>query len=197
MRDIPSVAMVRIFNNAILKKMKKMGVERITAYQMGSTGKKYYTKENRSAYIQRIDRTLSTDGSGALVRHFYYYNKDKGGNLMLCESEAQLKRFITRLDYVEREYFFIKHLLKDTCAELSSKIDFEDPEMLMSSISGAVDNYLDARYRNYGHIPSFTSENVVKWMLEDEKLYSSYNFIRFKMLNELSMMERQSRQLRF
>jgi hypothetical protein len=200
MRDIPTVAMVRIFNNAILKKMKTMGVQRITKYQMGLTGEKYYTKENRSAYIQRLDRTLSTDGSGALVRHFYYYNKDKGGDLMLCETEAQLKRVITKLSYVEREFFFIKYLLKDTCLELFPQIDFEDPEMLMTSIDRAVDNYLDSRYRNYAHIASFTPENVVKWMNEDAKFYSSYNFIRSRMiteLDELSEVVRQSRQLRF
>jgi len=197
MRDRPSVGMVRVFNKAILQKMKKMGVERYTTYQIGLTGKKYYTKENRSAYIQRIDRTLSTDGSGALVRHFYYWKNGKGG-LFKCETEAQLKRVIIKLDYVEREFFFIKYLLKDTCAELFSKIDFEDPEMLTSSIVQAVDDYLDARYRNYDKIASFTSENVVKWMMEDEKFYSSYNFIRSRMINELGVMVRESSQpLRF
>jgi len=199
MRDIPSVGMVRVFNNAILQEMKKMGVERYTKYQMGLTGEKYYTKENRSAYIQRIDRTLSTDGSGRLVRHFYYWKNGKGG-LFKCETEAELKRVITKLDYVEREYFFIKYLLKDKCAELFSKIDFEDPEMLMTSIDRAVDNYLGARYRNYAHIPSFTSENVVEWMMEDAKFYSSYNFIRSRMiteLDELAEVQRQRRQLRF
>lgn len=199
MRDRPSVGMVRIFNNAILERMKTMGVQRFTKYQMGLVGDKYYTNKNSSAYIQRIDRTLSSDGSGPLVRHFYYYNNDTGGDLMLCETEDQLKRVITKkLDYVDREFFFIKYVLKDKCSELSLEIDFEDPEMLNTSIVQAVDDYLDSRYRNYGHIPSFTSENVVQWMAEDAKLYSSYNYIRATMINELGMMVRQSSQsLRF
>lgn len=201
MRDVPSVGMVRIFNNAILEKMKNMNVERVTKYQMGLKGDKYYTKENRSAYIQRLDRTLSSDGSGSLVRHFYYWKKGKGG-LFKCETEAELKKVIIKLDYVEREFFFIKYLLKDKCLELFLNIKFENPEMfenlemLMDKIDEAVNDYLDSRYRNYGHIPSFTSENVVKWMAEDAKFYSSYNFIRLRMiseLDELGEVERQSR----
>lgn len=194
MRDIPSVGMLRLFNNAILQKMKNMDVERITKYQIGVRGEKYYTNENRSAYIQRIDRTLSSDGSGRLVRHFYVWKQGNGqlrasGQLLKCETEAELKKVIRKLNFLEREYFFIKYLLKDKCLELFSNI--ENPE-IMDRIDKSVDDYLDSRYRNYGHIPSFTLENVGKWMNEDAKFNSSYNFIRSRMITELNeLVERQ------
>lgn len=201
MRDRPSVGMVRIFNIAMLKKMKNMGVEREKKYKTALVGDKYYTNKKLSAYIQRVDRTLSSGGSGEpeeLVRHFYYYNKDTGGNLMLCVTDAQIKQVIIKLDDIEREFFFIRYVLENKCAQLVSKLDFENPEMLMRSIVKAVDDFLDSRYRNYEHIRSFTSENINKWKGEDEKPNSSYNYIRTRMINELGMMVRQSSQpLRF
>ena len=165
-----------------------MGVKRWTKHQLGLSGEKYYTKEGASAYIQRVDRTERSDGRG--LRHFYYW-KNGQGQLIRCETDEQLKSVIIKLDLVEREYFFIKYVLSNKCSELIGQIDFENPELLMSSLVESVDNYLDARYRNCDHLRSFTSENIMKWKNEDEKISSSYNYIRIAMIKTLvSMVKR-------
>tara|TARA_B110000858_G_C17792601_1_gene470718 strand:+ start:60 stop:635 length:576 start_codon:yes stop_codon:yes gene_type:complete len=187
MRDIPSIGMVRVFNVALLNKMKIMGVEKRTKHQMGSIGEKYYTKARASAYIQRVDRTRRSDGLGPELRHFFYW-KDGQGQLIRCVTDEQLKSVIRKLDVVEREYFFIKYVLSDKCSEFIGQIDFENPELLRSSIVQSVDNYLDARYRNCDHLESFTSENITKWKIDDEKLSSSYNYIRIAMITKLVSM---------
>lgn len=186
MRDTPSVGMVRIFNNAILKKMKTITVDP----QMGNVSEKYYFKKH-SAYIQRVDRTLSTDGTGTKVRHFYCW-KEGRGDLTLCETEKQMKTVIIKLSRVEREYFFDRYLLRNICNELFFEVNFENPEIFMSSIEELVDYYLDSRYHNYDHIASFTAEKIIKWMAEDRKENSSYNYIRARMINQIGGLERQS-----